>query len=108
MIRSTCSRAFVPISLLLKLLPSQLVQHILSLGLLILSELDYFLAQSIFSHISEIQSDYVSLWRLGDFLDETYINEDVMNALAKITYFACGASSQLLYSSLSHNAPATF
>ena len=52
-----------------------------------------FLRQPICSHILGFHITKFPLWKLGNLLGETWVEEDVMNAIAELTYFTAATFS---------------
>jgi hypothetical protein len=50
-----------------------------------------FFSQHIFTPICGFKVSDFLLWKLGDLLNKTWVKEDVMNALAELSYYQCAS-----------------
>ncbi|KAG6896691.1 hypothetical protein C0992_006628 [Termitomyces sp. T32_za158] len=65
----------------------RLAAHVSSLPAIPHSVRDYFLTQRVFAPFKGFYSTDFPLWKLSDLLDEAWIEEDIMNSLAELSYF---------------------
>ncbi|KAF5376134.1 hypothetical protein D9615_007698 [Tricholomella constricta] len=65
----------------------KLSHHIVSLNSMPTVLRERFLSQRIFTSIRGFHVTDFPLWKLSDLMEETWIEEDIMNALAELTYF---------------------